>query len=163
MKDLLKLVAECEADLDFLGIKYRKVHNWSVNTRATSRWGCCKTIAPGLFDISISAELLADELDDQKAKNTIIHELLHTVDGCHGHKGKWKRLAEKVNSALPQYEVKCSISYAEQGIKPDIQYKYSLRCEACGQMIYRQRETEVIKNPHKYRCGKCKGKLMRIY
>lgn len=39
MKDLTSLVDICKADLDSLGIKYGKVSNWTVNTRAKRRLG----------------------------------------------------------------------------------------------------------------------------
>lgn len=42
MKDLMSLVAICKADLDSLGIKYGRVSNWSINTRAKCRLGQCR-------------------------------------------------------------------------------------------------------------------------
>ena len=96
MKDLKKLAAECEADLLSIGIQPGKINRWIVNTRAKYRWGQCKEYLPGLFDISIAERLLQDNVSDQATKNTILHELLHTVKGCHGHKGKWKELATKL-------------------------------------------------------------------
>lgn len=88
MKDLMKFVAICKADLDSLGIKYGRVSNWTVNTRAKSRLGQCRKIGEGLFDINISDALLKEDVDNQITLNTIIHELLHTVPGCFTHKGK---------------------------------------------------------------------------
>lgn len=75
MKDLIILVDICKTDLDGLGIKYGKVCNWTVNTRAKCRWGLCKKVGFGLFDISIAEALLADDIDEQKANNTIVHKL----------------------------------------------------------------------------------------
>lgn len=88
MKDLEKLVEECKKDLDEIGIPYRTVRNWLINTRAKCRWGQCRRVSTDIFDISISHRLLQDDVLDVAAKTTIIHELLHTVDGCSGHKGK---------------------------------------------------------------------------
>lgn len=85
MKDLMSLVAICKADLDSLGIKYGKVRNWSVNTRAKRRLGQCKKAPFGMFDINVSEQLLKDDIDDQIALDTIMHELLHTVQGCFNH------------------------------------------------------------------------------
>lgn len=106
MKDLMSLVAICKADLDSLGIKYGRVNNWTVNTRAKCRLGQCRKIAGNLFDISISAMLLADDVDDKVTLNTIMHELLHTVPSCFTHKGKWKVYAEYINKKLPKYNIK---------------------------------------------------------
>ena len=39
MKDLMSLVPICKADLDSLGIKYGRVSDWTINTRAKCRLG----------------------------------------------------------------------------------------------------------------------------
>lgn len=165
MKDLTKLVEECKAELDSIGIKYGKVREWTVNTRAKHRWGQCKKVGFGLFDISISHSLLNDDADVQSAKNTIVHELLHTVPGCFGHKGKWKMLSEYVNLKLPQYTIKRVTSFEEKGLEREIKepiYRYMLRCKKCGQEIKRQKKSKVILQYKKYRCAKCGGKLERV-
>lgn len=94
MKDFNLLVNECIAELDSIGIVCGKIRNIEINTRAKCRWGLCRTVKSGVFDIEISSRLLEDNVEDIVTKNTIIHELLHTVRGCHGHTGKWKVLAE---------------------------------------------------------------------
>ena len=116
MKDLEMLASECEADLSSINIQPGEVSQWLINTRAKNRWGQCKRCLPGIFDISISARLLQDSVSDQAAKNTIMHELLHTVKGCYGHKGKWKDLALTVNRLLPQYTIKRTTSAEEKGL-----------------------------------------------
>ncbi len=116
MKNFEKLIKECQADLESIGIKIGKVTKYSINTRAKSRWGQCKQVGNGVFEINISEQLLQDNITDQAAKDTILHEMLHTVDGCMGHKGKWKELAELVNKKLPQYTIKRVTSSAEKGI-----------------------------------------------
>lgn len=82
MKNLMKLVGECQRDLASLNIRTGNVRNWSVNTRAKARWGYCVKVSKGLFDIQIAAALLQDDVDDQAVKDTIVHELLHTIPGC---------------------------------------------------------------------------------
>lgn len=165
MKDLQKLVDLCRTDLDALGIKYSKNIIWSVNTRAKTRWGLCKKTGINKFEISIAACLLNDDSETQMAKNTIMHELLHTVGGCMGHKGKWKILADYVNLKLPQYTIKRVTSFEEKGIEfPEkkIEYKYILRCKGCGLEIGRQKLSAGIKNYQNYRCSKCRGELERL-
>ena len=165
MKDLMSLVAICKADLESLGIKYGKVGNWTVNTRAKCRLGQCRKIAGNLFDISISSMLLADEVEDRVTLNTIMHELLHTVPGCLNHNGRWKVYAEFVNKRLPQYNIKRVVKENETGIIVERKApvcRYILRCTKCGQEIKRQKETKVVINYKRYRCGKCGGKLERI-
>ena len=106
MKNLQNLAAACEADLRSIGIRPGRVSAWRVDTRAKSRWGQCRELTPGCFEISIAARLLQDDVSDQAAKDTILHELLHTVRGCHGHTGRWAELAAQVNRLLPQYTIK---------------------------------------------------------
>ena len=84
----MSLVDVCKTDLDSLGIKCGGVSNWTVNARAKCCLGQRIKIAPGLFDINISSMLLDADVDEQKTKDTIVHELLHTVHGCFTHKGK---------------------------------------------------------------------------
>ena len=188
MKDLKKLAMECEAELQAIGITCGYVRNWSVNTRARSRWGQCKLISKGIFDIDISARLLQDGTDVIAAKTTIIHELLHTVEGCQGHKGKWKELAELVGKAYPQYQIKRTSSYEEKGLSREDapqqgsnllrqenqpscsgqshkaireqQARYRITCTDCGARAYRQRASRLIQRPEDFRCGKCGGKLL---
>lgn len=165
MKDLMSLVSICKTDLDRLGIEYGIVSNWTVNTRAKCRLGQCRKIDGNLFDISISSVLLADEVDDRATLNTIMHELLHTVPGCFNHNGKWKVYAEFVNKRLPKYNIKRIADSNETGIVVERKapvYRYILRCTKCGQEIKRQKETKVVINYKRYRCGKCGGRLERI-
>ena len=116
MKDLNLFIVQCQKDLETLGIKHGKVKGFSVNKRAKCRWGQCKKVGLGVYEISIAESLLQDNAPDQKLKDTIVHELLHTVYGCFKHTGKWKLLAEKVNNELPEYNIKRTASYEEIGI-----------------------------------------------
>lgn len=165
MKDLKKLTMECRSELESIGIKCGTVRNITVNTRAKKRWGCCTTVSKGVFDISISEKLLQDDVDDKAAKDTIIHELLHTVKGCKGHKGKWVMLAKTVNERLG-YDIKRTTSGKEKGIEeeaPPMKIKYILICENCGAEIRRQKASSVVMHPERYRCAKCRGRLKRKF
>ena len=165
MKDLLKLAAECETELRSIGIRPGKIEQWIVNTRAKRRWGQCVRNSNGLFTISIAERLLQDSVSDQAAKDTIMHELLHTVKGCHGHTGLWAQLASKVNLLLPQYHIKRTTSSEEKGIESIDRIpvkKYAVQCVHCGTEYAREKESKLIQHPEKYRCGVCKNRLVRI-
>ncbi|MCI8274093.1 MAG: hypothetical protein HFI66_00505 [Lachnospiraceae bacterium] len=160
MKDLEKLADACTAELKAIGISCGRVRNWSVNSRAKSRWGQCRKIAEGVFDIDISERLLEDGADENAVKTTIIHELLHTVDGCLGHRGKWKLLAELVGREYPMYRIKRTSSCEEKGQAALAkQGKYRITCTGCGAQAYRQRASKLIQRPEEFRCGKCGGTL----
>ncbi|MCI8506262.1 MAG: hypothetical protein HFI67_08765 [Lachnospiraceae bacterium] len=162
MKDLGKLAAQCEAELEGMGLTCGTVRRWSVNSRAEKRWGQCRQVAEGVFDIEISQRLLEDEVDEIATKTTIIHELLHTVEGCLGHRGKWKFLAEMVGKTYPQYQIKRTSSCEEKGLSQagETQARYRITCTGCGVQAYRQRAGRLVKRPEDFRCGKCGGKLV---
>ncbi len=163
MKDLTKYVEECQHDLDLLRIPYGTVRRWEINTRAKTRWGQCKRVSKGVFDISISARLLEDDVDNQAVKDTIAHELLHTVSGAYDHQAKWKALARQVNTKIPGYNIKRTTSYEEKGIAASPKqrnYRYVLQCEKCGHTTYRERESKLVKNPGNYRFALCDGRII---
>jgi len=161
MKDLERLVAACKADLDSLGIPYGNVAKWEINTRAKHRWGRCVKTANGTYTISIAQRLLQDAVREQAAKDTIMHELLHTVNGCFRHTGKWKLLAGQVNRCLPQYTVKTTTSAEEKGIAQP-EPKYIVKCLGCGQQCNRDRMTAFVRHPERYTCGICGKRFKRI-
>ena len=97
MRDLQSYVINCMEKLDHIGIEYGNVIDVEINTRAKNRWGQCKRI-PGGYTINVNAALLDENIcpDDLGLKNTILHELLHSCNGCFNHGDKWKILAQKV-------------------------------------------------------------------
>lgn len=164
MKDLLKLADQCRNDLLSVGIPCGNVRSWSVNSRAKARWGVCKRITRNTFELQIAESLLQDHVTDQAAKDTIAHELLHTVPGCLSHTGKWRQLADRVNRLLPQYQIKVKSSFEEKELednRPVPECRYLLKCQKCGKEIHRQKKSIVVEHPEHYRCT-CGGRLVRI-
>lgn len=164
MKDLFGLAQQCQHDLLSVGIRCGNVRAWSVNSRAKARWGLCKKVGRNIYDIQIAEALLQDNVSDQAAKDTIAHELIHTVPGCFSHTGKWKQLADRVNQLLPQYQIKVKSSFEEKGIEDNRQVpecRYLLMCQKCGKEIHRQKKSIVVEHPEHYRCI-CGGRLVRI-
>ena len=173
MKDLQKLYHECLDELSSIGIVCGNIKCVTVNTRAKKRWGLCKRVeainyaspVPVYeYEISISYRLLEDSVRDEAAKNTIIHELLHTCEGGHGHRGNWQKLANRVN-AVYGYNIQRTTSSEEKGIesvyeKPVLQY--AVACTHCGHEYHRLKMTSVIKTPERYRCSHCGGNLKRV-
>ena len=166
MKDLKKMAQECMRELDAIGIEYGEVVSWEVNTRAKQRWGQCRHLGGNCHSINISSRLLQDDVSDDGAKNTIIHELLHTVKGCDNHGLNWQREAEKVNRAYG-YNIKRCSSAEEKGV-PETEatprtVKHKFVCECCGQIITRTRESNFTKNYKDYRCGRCGGHFIKEF
>lgn len=163
MKNLNKLYHDCLWDIHSLGINTGKINSVTINTRAKKRWGLTKMNPDGSFDININASLLRDDLDDMAAKNTIAHEILHTVKGCFDHKALWQSYADKINRAYG-YNIKRCTAASEKGLEPvghirNESYKYVLTCVNCGGKSYFKRASKAVQHPEWYRCGRCNGKL----
>lgn len=164
MRDINAVYADCRKKLEDIGIQCGNVMAVTVNTRAASRWGQCKRIN-GYYTINISARLLDDDVELVHLEDTMIHELLHTCDGCMNHGAEWKRRAEMVNRAYG-YNIKRTASAAEKGIAEDRverAAKYKFVCNECGQVITRNRASDFTRRYTAYRCGICKGTLRREF
>ena len=160
MKDLKKLITQSLADVTQAGIPIGTVSRWRVSTRCRQQWGHCKAVGFGMFEITISAKLLGDDVDDQFVKDTIVHELLHTIDGCMNHGKKWKYYAQLINQRCPGYCIKSRTAATEKGIA--MEYRYMMRCIGCNAQIGRHRRSHFVDHPERYRCSKCGGKFERI-
>lgn len=158
MKDLCAIFTECINDVEAAGITPGNIVNISINTRAKKRWGCAKQVGK-FYKIEISDRLLQDEVDDKATKNTIVHEILHTVDGCMNHGENWKAVADKMNRTYPDvYNIKRTTSSEEKGIapspvRPD---RWELTCQSCGHTWRYKRAPKYSVSAYACPCG---GKL----
>lgn len=114
MRDLYKVFVDCKNKLDALDIPYGKVAEITINRRAKKRWGQCRLI-DGKYYINISEVLLREENSIRGLEETIIHELIHTCEGCMNHGPVWKAYVEIVNKAFG-YNIKRTNSAYEKGI-----------------------------------------------
>lgn len=165
MKDLQKIFKECLRECDALGIEYGAIVEVTVNTRAKQRWGQTRRRIDG-FHINISAVLLRDDVSDEAVKDTVMHEILHTVDGCLNHKYKWKAMADKVNKAYG-YNIKRCTGAWEKGIDSSLMEvehhkTYIIKCEKCGVETVRHRKSNLIKYPHHYIHRDCGGHFINV-
>lgn len=159
MKDLKKLVMECVREQGELGIKYSRNITWKVSTAYIRKWGQCRKKPDGTYEITIAERLLRDSVDDDAIKDTIHHELLHSVEGCMNHGELWKRNAAKLNHGYG-YSIKRTNDMDGKGIE-QIEAKYIVKCENCGAEIGRYKMSRLIEDTKSYRCA-CGGKLIRI-
>ncbi len=161
MRNLSQYALVCEKMLDRLKIKYSKNIRYVENTRAKSRLGLCKKTGDS-YVIEISSSLLDERVSEQTLVETVLHEQLHTCYGCMKHTGRWKQLAEKVNAC---YGLNVQRAANEESIPEFMQPKpnYIVRCQSCGLELKRQKRSQLVKNPGRYRCGKCGGKLTVVH
>ena len=173
MKILNNYAMRCMQMLNDIGIIYGNVREFTVNTRATSRWGQCR-FRNGYYSINISEYLLRDDTDEVGLIQTLLNELLHTCNGCMNHGKEWQRLANKVNRAYG-YAIKRTSSEEDVGLSAEAtlalervckakapKATYIIRCTHCGQEYIRHKMSKTIEHPEWYSCGECGHKLIRV-
>lgn len=165
MKNLERYSRECIAELNAIGIYPNAISEWKVS-RAVSFWGQCVYAGrTRSYTIKISKTLLDDNAPVKALKETILHELIHAVDGCLNHGYEWTRLVRKVNTAYG-YDIQQTAGYASKGFDSDpmdAQYKYRLTCEGCGHTYRYARMCSTIKSAvaHKAHCS-CGSKDFKL-
>lgn len=157
MKNLYTYARECLAELNAIDIHPNTISAWKVS-RAVRFWGQCSYMTRSRsYTIKISQTLLDDDAPVKALKETILHELIHAVDGCLDHGYKWTALVRKVNQTYG-YDIRQTDSYEEKGFEKDpmdAQYKYHLTCEKCGHVYRYARMCSTIKavQAHKAHCA----------
>lgn len=166
---LKKATKTCMSELDSVGIPYRRPARLKVNTRAKKRWGQCR-LQDGRYEINISSRLLK-EGSEEALKRVLMHELIHTCDGCMNHGALWKYYAEIVRRGLG-YPITRTNTAAELGLpvmaetavgRKTEAYKHRFVCEKCGAVIMRKRESTFTRHYHDYRCARCGGRFRKEY
>lgn len=145
---LLELKNDCLDELASIDLldNVGEIDEWYVDKRATRRLGVCKhrrCMEYIYHSIGISSWLLKD-FDDKTIKNTIMHELLHTFEGCDNHGYKWQKYADIVNTKLG-YNIKrlssletiCENNDIDYNKYENVHYKYKGTCKKCG-YVWRQ-------------------------
>ena len=163
MRNLEQYAIQCMEEIEALGIEYGNIIDVMANTRAKKRWGQCASVSDG-YVININAVLLDERNSERGLKETIIHELLHSCNGCMNHGRIWKQLAGKVNSAYG-YNIKRCSSDAEKGVLKETNAaapgapKRIVECEKCGQTYAGPGISRVIRQIKRHRCCRCGSKL----
>ena len=91
----------------------------------------------------------------------MIHETIHTQDGCFDHGYGFKRFASQVNARYPEYEVQRCNSSAEWGADRTKMGKstWVIACNKCGKQYTYMRRPKYLGSFLKGggRCPKCNG------
>lgn len=165
MKDLWKLFCECKMEMESIGMDISmNISGIAVNKRLSRALGRC--MKKGFsYRIEINDCMLADEVEVNATKNVIMHELLHTCPGCFNHGGEWKYRASIVNRKLGYHVNRTEDCEALEAVGVVIKKKsakYALVCNECGHKYERQRWSNALANPSRFRCGICHGSLKTI-
>ena len=161
--DYLKSIErECETMAIEANIEIGIISNIKINSRAKSRWGLCRKLANGTFSIEISDQLLQDNVEKSALADTVMHEILHTVDGCMNHGKKWKECAETINKIYGMNIKRCT-SAEEKRIEINNDYNYIIQCPKCGYQWKYIRFVKCVEHPERYKHGGCSNEsLIRI-
>lgn len=143
-------------DFDNLKIPYAKEVPIVINSRAKRRQGCCKK-KDGKFIIEISEFVLDYPVNE--IKNVVAHEIIHTCYGCFNHQKRFKAYGEKLKAL--GYSVTTTYK-GEEKTPAELDARYMVVCQDCGEVIYRIKRSPLIIHPEKYRCARCRGKF-RVY
>lgn len=136
------------------------------NDRAIKRYGQCRKLADHFYEININKKF-AQHCKIEDVKNTIVHEILHSLPNGMNHKGQWSYYANIVNHKLPHYHItrtNCYEGYAETKPVP----KYVVSCPHCKGIEWKYyRASEVVKNLlgkniRGYHCPTCKQHDLQI-
>lgn len=114
----------------------------------------------GEYKIYLSKYFVEDG-SEKGIKNTIYHELLHTIKGSKGHDDVWKHYAVKASKEfdLNIQRVGGDKSVEDsQSLVKSMNVRYILGCKQCGREWKYMKKSIVIKYPEKYRCS-CGGHL----
>ena len=118
----------------------------------------------GKFYLNVS-KLFETMTDEDKFNvrlvGTMIHEIIHTQNGCFDHKSGFKRLASQVNTVYPQYEIQRCNSSKDWGANKYSMNKnvWTLKCNMCGKeynWLRKPKYLEVYIDHGSH--GNCKGK-----
>ena len=170
MKNLEHTVTKCRSILDDIQINYYEHVTVAVNNRLSRALGVCKRHRECCFssaepvyryEIEINPVLLDERVSQTQLEETILHELLHTVNGCFCHTGKWLELANMVNGEYGYHiqrlaETNAAIKERREAKSP---VKYICACESCGHEWKYKRWCSRTENPGRYIHTGCGGNL----
>ena len=153
-KQLVAIFPEVEKN------KYNLIFNYT----ALKRLGQCSYKGYNRYEIQLNYHF-AQLCNTEAIRNTIMHELTHSLRGCMKHTGRWKSVTNRIN-----YEYNYNISrisyysdYHEFRLdaKPKTK-KYRIQCQGCGKTFEYCKQSNIVKelmtNPQSTRfwCRTCK-------
>lgn len=167
MYSLIENFNYCKRVLSNLNIPYSGRVNIVVNTRSKKRWGrTTRHTATNDYTIQVNVDLLDERNDVYGLRNTIIHELLHTCDGCMNHGNKWSYYANIVSRETEYRIVRTStaeekkVTYTRNNTP---NYKYIIKCPKCEHSWKYQRASKAVKMADKCICPYCNTTGLSVY
>ena len=155
-----KMVYSFREDMLSRGIKVGRVCNVKFS-KSSSNFGTCLRVMKGVYEITITDLGLHGDVI-----STIVHELIHTVEGCYDHGSKFQSIAKKL-SLVYNLDLGTKASKKEMDMTREYRIskaRYVIKCSnpSCNCLILRDRAVGVVKYTYRYTCGTCGNKLVRV-
>lgn len=150
---------------------YRILRNLNIEVKDNVKVEWSKTVQTKTLGTyynrsnSITISRLFHVLPDNEVMATLLHELLHSVDGCQNHGTKWKALAHTVNRAYGCNIKRTSDLMRRYGDKlyDEGFFTHKIYCSACNSTQYYTREPKVKDNLGSCYCGTCRKHDTLVY
>ena len=152
-----KMVYSYREDMLSRGIKVGRICGVSFG-KSTHTFGRCRCEGHDMYTIIINDLALHGDVI-----STIVHELIHTVEGCLNHGDKFHEIADICNKA---YGLDIGTYASKNEIEACREYrlktaKYVVQCTKCSNTIFRSRNCDLIRYTNLYSCS-CGGNLKRV-
>lgn len=151
INNLKKILIQCAEDCIKIGISpdedYYKVEDIRINNRLKRTAGRCLYYTNGTSIIEISGNALKHP---EIVRNVIMHEFLHALCPRDNHSGRWKKYAERVNTAYG-YDVQTYLT-GESAEKMNAEARYRIECTACGIHTGIHRKMKMFEHLNKCTC-----------
>lgn len=144
------------------------------NYTAFNRFGYCCKKRQGVYEIQINYHFTR-VCDKDKIRNTIMHELIHTLDDCMCHTGRWHVVCNRINYEYG-YDLSRTNSYNDytqfrNKVKPRTRMtkKYNVSCNRCGEEWAYSKQGKIVKelqiNPQstRFTCPYCNNKHFSLF
>jgi hypothetical protein len=111
--------------------------------KALKQYGSCAKPYPNTYVIKINQNFIRVG-DYKEVHNTIMHECIHCIDGCHNHGPNWKKAAAKVNARFDFTPIeRCGTDDNYHEFLKS-QAKYQITCKACHHTWNYYRKTRIF-------------------
>ena len=146
-------------ELGFDKDKVSKVLGW-LNKNNRKTLGRC-TRGNGRYSIELNPNILKFTEDGEKIiRETLAHELCHTLPGCFNHGKEFHNKADKIYKLMGYHiDTKADTDSSQYFMKYLPQTNYMLICDECGNQTPISKMSDPVKNPSNYSCKKCNGDL----
>ena len=120
------------------------------------------------YVIRLNRSYLELTTDSVQIHSTIMHEVIHCMDGCWNHKAEFQKWAKVVN-AVYGLKVKthsAATEYIAQYVDKDV-VRWAVFCPQCQQIIARRKRksaliTAIMRNDGSYQCKACGCKNLEV-